>query len=443
MHSSKEDLVQLVQESAHSLQKLPEDYGPLLNLLTDKSLILLGEATHGTREFYQARVDICKQLITHQGLNAIAIEGDWPCAYRVNRYLHWQGTDTHATEALGDFKRFPLWMWRNRVIVEFVEWLRKHNENLPLAEQVGFYGLDMYSLYESIAAVLEYLDLVDPEAAQEARQYYACLDHSSGQPQYGYPLSSGHQPSCAAEVIQVLVNLCAHRLIYANARDQQAEDEQFQAEQNARLVQSAESYYRQMFDSRVNTWNLRDSHMLETLQQLHRHLSQRLAKPARIAIWEHNSHVGDARATYMDPRGQHNLGQLTRQAFGKLCALIGFTTYAGTVTAASAWDGPAERKRVRNALPNSVEDIFHRTALPRFFLPLKGEVARAFQALRMERAIGVLYLPQSERSSHYFPCRLGDQFDAIVHFDITQALEPLDPTSEWITGEEDTYPFGL
>lgn len=434
-------LENIIGNSAVVLDELPRDYTPLLRKLATKSFILLGEATHGTQEFYQARVEITKRLIIDHGLNAIAIEGDWPSAYRVNRYVRWQGTDPNANEALSDFKRFPLWMWRNTVILEFAEWLREHNQGLPSEQQVGFYGLDMYSMYESIAAVLEYLDQVDPDAAREARERYGCLDHS-GSERYGYNVTLGRRPSCEGEVINQLLALRNRSMSYAKEGDQVAEDDQFQAEQNARLVHSAEQYYRQMFDQRVNTWNLRDSHMIETLNNLHRHLSRRLDQPARIAVWEHNSHVGDARATYMGDRDQHNLGQLAREQYGDDCALIGFTTYKGTVTAASDWDGPAQRKRVRTALANSVEELFHRTQLKRFFLPMEGQVALRLKQPLLERAIGVLYLPQSERSSHYFPCRVSEQFDAILHFDETHALEPLDPTSEWIEGERGTFPFG-
>ncbi len=443
MLDTKKDIVSLVQKSAHKLEQFPEDYSTLLKLCEKKSFILLGEATHGTYEFYQARCEITKQLILHHGLNFIAIEGDWPSAYRVNRYVRGQGVDINANEALGDFKRFPLWMWRNTVILDFVEWLRKYNENLPATRQVGFYGLDMYSLYESVAAVLEYLDQVDPEAGLKAREYYSCLDHAGDRSHYGYALQSTLQSSCKNDVIRVLVDLRQRSMAYANERDILSEDEQFQAEQNARLIQSAEGYYRQMFNSRANTWNLRDSHMFETLNNLYQYISYRLKAPAKIAVWEHNSHIGDARATYMRSIGQHNVGQLVRQSYADECKLVGFTTYTGTVTAASNWDGPAECKKVRKSLPNSVEDIFHRANLSQFLLIMQDNVARAFEDLYIERAIGVLYLPQSERTSHYFSCRPAIQFDAILHFDETAAIEPLDSTSVWITGEENTFPFSV
>lgn len=436
----------VIRQTAKPLKDLPADYAPLIKMVSQKSFVLLGEATHGTEEFYQARVDISKRLILDHGLNAIAIEGDWPAAARVNRYIRGQGFDTNANQALSDFKRFPLWMWRNTVMLEFVEWLREHNRELPVPEQVGFYGLDMYSMYESIAAVLQYLDQLDPEAAKEARVRYSCLEHLSQEQHYGYGVSLGRQKSCEEEVVQQLMALREQTLAYSRLdstqdQNQQAEDEHFEAEQNARLVTTAESYYRTMFDDRLNTWNLRDSHMMETLDNLHQHLSGRLTRPARIAVWEHNSHLGDARATDMNLRGEHNLGQLARARYGNACAIIGFTTYAGTVTAASNWDGPAERKRVRAAMPDSVEDVFHRTQLKDFFLPLAGRVAQHLRQSRWQRAIGVIYLPQQELASHYLRGRMADQFDAVVHFDETRAVEPLDPTSEWIAGERGTYPF--
>jgi len=444
-----DDLIYSIRSAATALGNAPQD-GSAVNIsalmkdLTDKYFVLLGEATHGTREFYQARVEITKRLIIDHGITAIAIEGDWPSAARVNRYVRRQGVDANANEALSDFTRFPLWMWRNTVLLDFVIWLRRHNEGLPLTQQVGFYGLDMYSMYESVAAVLEYLDRVDPDAAADARAAYACLDRLGSERHYGYGVSLGKRASCEEEVVRQLMSLREAGLMYAREGNVLAEDDQFEAEQNARLIQSAESYYRQMFDRRVNTWNLRDSHMLDTLDHLHRHLTRRLQRPAKIVVWAHNSHVGDARATYMGERSQHTLGQLTRERYGSdACALLGFTTYTGTVTAASDWDGPAERKRVRPALTDSLEAVFHRTGLARFYLPLTGDIAQIFRRPRLQRAIGVLYLPESERASHYYECRLNEQFDAIVHIDQTHALEPLDPTSEWVAGEQATYPFNV
>lgn len=440
--------IDLITQSAILINQNPlnagaREFAPLINMLKNKSFVLLGEATHGTHEFYEARVEITKCLIIDHGLNAIAIEGDWPSAYRVNKYIRWQGTDKNANEALSDFKRFPMWMWRNTVMQDFIIWLRKHNEGLPANKQVGFYGLDMYSMYDSVNAVLEYLDKVDPAAARAARERYGCLDHVGNERHYGYGVTLGQHPSCEDDVVAQLMELREHSMRYVKEGDEISEDDQFQAEQNAHLVKGAESYYRQMFDNWVNTWNLRDTHMIETLDDLHQYLSRRGDAPAKIAVWEHNSHLGDARATYMHRRGQHNVGQLVRECYGDDCVAIGFTTYKGIVTAASEWDGPAEIKEIRKAIPDSVEDIFHQTRLENFFVPLKGDIAKLFRKPRLERAIGVLYLPQTERESHYFECMLSDQFDAIIHYDVTTAIEPLDSTSAWASGERETYPFGV
>lgn len=436
-------LNEVIRSAAIPLDDTAPDYTELLQSVKDKDFILLGEASHGTHEFYAARVEISKQLILEHGLTAIAVEGDWPSAERVNRFIRWQGVDVNANEALSDFKRFPLWMWRNTVMLDFVIWLREHNQDLPTDQQVGFYGLDMYSMYESIAAVLEYLDQVDPEAGAKARERYECLDHTSNERDYGYGVILGQRPSCEDEVVEQLLALRERSMTYGQAGDPVSEDEHFKAEQNARLVHSAEGYYRQMFDPRVNTWNLRDNHMIETLDNLHRHLSERIQHPAKIAVWEHNSHLGDARATYMAERGQHNVGQLARERYGDRCAIIGFTTYTGNVTAASNWDGPAQRKRVRPALQDSIEQVLHCTDLQQFYLPLKGDVAQHLRKPRLERAIGVLYLPESERASHYFHCVVPDQFDGIVHFDETHALEPLDASSQWVKGEAATFPYNV
>lgn len=443
MTEVKTNVTDVIREAAKPLRGSSSDYDELLKMTRDKHFILLGEASHGTHEFYEARVEATKRLIQEQGLNAIAIEGDWPSVYRVNRYVRGSGPDQSVNEALSDFRRFPLWMWRNTVIHDFVKWLRDYNAKQKPIEQVGIYGLDMYSLYESIAAVLEYLERVDPEAATEARARYECLDDVANEKRYGYGVHLGRLPSCEDDVVAQLKAIRENAADYLQKDGMIAEDEQFQAERNAQLVTSAEQYYRNMFSSRVSTWNMRDTHMSETLEALHQHLSQQREEPAKIAVWAHNSHLGDARATGMGDRNEHNLGQLSRERYGDDALLVGFTTYTGTVTAASDWDGPAERKRVRPALPDSHEKQMHEVGLENFFLPLRGEVAQAMRRASLERAIGVLYLPETERMSHYFRARLADQFDALFHFDTTAALQPLDAVSEWQKSEQETYPFGL
>src|SRR5438105_5108520 len=393
-----------VKKALHSLRGDARDYDPLLKLIHEARFCLLGEATHGTQEFYRERAEITKRLIKEKGFTAVAVEADWPDAFRVNRYVRGLSDDKNANEALGGFKRFPTWMWRNTVVLDFVEWLREYNSSIPAsAAKVGFYGLDLYSLYTSIEAVLNYLNQIDPEAAKRARYRYSCFEHFGEDTQaYGYAASFGIAESCEREVIGQLLEMRRRAADYASRDGRVAQDEFFFAEQNARLIKNAEAYYRTMFRGRVESWNLRDRHMAETLDALVGHLNAQ-GQPAKVAVWEHNSHLGDARATYMADYGELNVGQLVREHYGPEAVLIGFTTYTGTVTAASDWGGPAERKRVRPALGNSYEDLFHQQALGNFLLTLKdGPAATALREPRLERAIGVIYLPQTERASHYF-----------------------------------------
>jgi len=391
------------------------------------------------------RAEITQRLIEEKGFSAIAVEADWPDAYRVNRYVRGLSADRNAVDSLDDFQRFPVWMWRNHEIVRLVDWLRTYNRARSEAEQIGFYGLDLYSLYNSISSVVAYLETVDSEAAQRARERYACFDHATGEAQqYGYNVLFRSHPNCEQEAIQQLQELRARRSELLQATGLVAIDEQFAAEQNAVVVQNAEAYYRAMFGRTENTWNLRDQHMSDTLDALRRHLG-RSGRSAKIVVWAHNSHIGDASATDRSQRGEHNLGQLSRQRYGEDCRLIGFTTYSGTVTAASNWDSPAEHKRVRPALRGSCEDLLHAVAIPEFFLDLQHEsiVERLRQSM-LQRFIGVIYLPQTERQSHYYYARLADQYDALFHFDHSRALEPLDRTAEWKLGAmPETYPSGL
>ncbi|MFL6208732.1 MAG: erythromycin esterase family protein [Pyrinomonadaceae bacterium] len=448
MSNANSDLsTDAISKAARPLTGAERDYEPLLQLVGAARFCLLGEATHGTDEFYRERAEITKRLITEKGFTAVAVEADWPDAFRVNRYVRGLSADKNANEALGGFRRFPTWMWRNTVVLDFVEWLRAYNDALPAnAQRVGFYGLDLYSLYTSIEAVLGYLQKVDPEAAKRARYRYACFEHFGENTQaYGYAASFGMAEPCEREVVTQLVELRRRAADYASRDGRVARDEFFFAEQNARLVKNAEEYYRTMFRGRVESWNLRDRHMAETLDALVAHLNAQ-GQEARVAVWEHNSHLGDARATYMADYGELNVGQLVRERYGRESVLVGFTTHTGTVTAASDWDEPAERKRVRPALPGSYEALFHETELPKFLLTLRdgGQVADALRGPRLERAIGVIYLPQTERQSHYFDARLSEQFDAVIHLDETRALEPLERHTLWETGEPpETFPTGM
>jgi erythromycin esterase-like protein len=435
--------ISLVRQAAYPLTGAPSDYDPVLDLAGDARFVLLGEASHGTHEFYRHRAQITKRLIEEKGFDAVAVEADWPDAYRINKFVRGQGEDADAIDSLTGFQRFPTWMWRNADVLDFVGWLRNHNERHP-EKKAGFYGLDLYSLYASIRAVLDYLDKVDPAAAGRARHRYACFEHFGEDTQaYGYAASRGLSKTCEDEAFGQWLEMCRRAGDLSRRNGRVLPDAFFFAEQNARLIKNAEEYYRSMFGSRISSWNLRDNHMADTLDALSRHLD---AKSSRIVVWAHNSHLGDARATEMGEQGELNLGQLVRQRYEKDAVLIGFTTFTGTVTAASEWDAPAERKRVRPALPESYEALFHKTGIPNFMLQLRdaGEITLALQEPRLERAIGVIYLPGSERVSHYFHARLAGQFDAIFHLDTTRAVEPLERVAEWTSGEvPETYPSAL
>jgi len=409
--------------------------------------VLLGESTHGTHEFYEERARITRWLIENEGFSAVAVEADWPDAYRVNRYVTGTGGDSSAEESLRSFRRFPTWMWRNQVVLDFVAWLREHNERRPEPDRVGFYGLDLYSLYASMQQVIDYLEQVDPEAATRAKERYACFDHYREDARtYAYAAAFGAGESCETEAIEQLMDL--HRTAFERARrdGMSAEDERFHAEQNARTVKSAEEYYRTMVQGQVASWNLRDTHMADTLDQLAGHLLRRRGEPAKIVVWAHNSHVGDARATELKMRGELSLGQLVRERHPGNCFLLAFTTYQGTVTASDAWGAPAERKVVRPALPDSTEDLLHEAGEAAFLLDLRGgsPAAGALSLTRLERAIGVVYLPATERQSHYLRARIADQFDAVVHIDHTRAVEPLEPPAGRDRGDlHDTYPHAV
>ncbi|HZR98046.1 MAG TPA: erythromycin esterase family protein [Chloroflexota bacterium] len=445
--ATSSELADTLRAAAQPLTGAAHDYDRLLDRVGDRRLVLLGEGSHGTHEFYQARADITRRLIAEKGFTAVAVEADWPDAYRVNCYVRGLGHDASATEALDGFRRFPTWMWRNTVVCEFVEWLRAHNAALgPSGWPVGFYGLDLYSLYTSIEAVIRYLERVDPAAAARARESYACFEQFGEDSQaYGWATGFGLARSCQEDVVQQLVDLQRHAADYLRRDGQMAEDEYFYAQQNARLVRDAEEYYRMMGRGRVSSWNLRDCHMADTLDALVAHLT-RATPHAKIVVWAHNSHLGDARATELGERGELNLGQVARVRYDDHALLVGFTTYEGTVTAASDWDAPAERKQVRPGLPGSYEALFHELGLPRFLLAWRDDDPAALALLgpRLERAIGVIYRPETERQSHYFDARLAEQFDAVLHFDTTTAVEPLERTAGWESGEvPETFPTAV
>jgi erythromycin esterase-like protein len=436
---ARTQLIDSIREAAYLVGGTRRDYDPLLEMADGARFVLLGEATHGSHELYRERGRITQRLIREHGFNGVVLEADWPDVDRANRWAQGRSDDGAASEALGGFRRFPSWMWRNSAVLEFLSWLRGHNDESRHPAAL-FHGMDLYNLCASMDAVVRYLDRRDPEAADRARRRYACFEmpgRDDDGPAYGHATRFGGIGPCENHALQ---QLCELQRRSAGALD----PELFPAEQNARLVRNAEVYYRAMFGSRISTWNLRDRHMAETLEAIASYL-QRRDGYARLVVWAHNSHLGDARATAMGDQGELNVGQIVRERHGEESLLVGFTTYEGTVTAADDWGGRPERMAVRPALPDSVEELFHDVALPRFFLPLRG-AGEALGELRepmLERAIGVVYRPETERYSHYFEARVASQFDAVVHVDRTRAVEPLERSQVWTAEPPGTYPSAL
>lgn len=431
-----------LRAARHFITDSDRDYDALLALIGDARIVCIGEASHGTHEFYRERARITKRLIDEKGFHAVAVEADWPDAYRVNRYVRAMSDDRDAQTALEGFKtRFPVWMWRNTEVLEFVEWLRIFNDSSE--HKVGFYGVDLYSLFSSIEAVIHYLEKVDPEGAKRARQRYACFDHFGDEAQaYGYAAAFGISQTCEDEVVNQLTELQKRAADLANRDGHIPPDEFFYAEQNARLVANAEEYYRSMFGGRISSWNLRDRHMAETIDALAAHLGP----GSKLVIWEHNSHLGDARFTEMGQQGELNVGQLVRERYDDAARLIGFSTYTGSVTAADEWDGPAKRKSVRPGLRDSYEALFHEIGTEPYYFTFRDNphVANQLAEPRLQRAIGVIYAPQTERQSHYFHAAVSHQFDAMIHIDTTTALRPLELVAPWHDGDlPETYPSGM
>jgi protein-L-isoaspartate(D-aspartate) O-methyltransferase len=409
------------------------DLGSLVERIGDARLVLLGESTHGTSEFYRMRARITRELIERHGFNLVTIEGDWPDAAQVHRWTRGASPNGHPPP----FERFPTWMWRNGETNDFVRWLRDWNGHVGPERQVGFHGLDLYSLYASVDAVLTYLDEVDPSAARAARERYGCLTPWQRDPTtYARAAATGRYRLCESEVVAMLQELLARRLDY----EQRDGERYLDAVQNARLVADAEQYYRTMYRGGHHSWNLRDRHMVETLQVL-------LAwhgENAKAVAWAHNSHVGDAEATEMGLQGQTNIGSLARGWLGDAAFNVGFGTDRGTVAAASDWGGPLEIKTLRPARPDSYEAMCNATGIPGFLLhlrePEREEVRGELAGPHLERAVGVVYRPETELQSHYFQASLPAQFDAWIWFDETRAVEPLSRPSRAATGAP-AFPF--
>lgn len=449
--------VDAVRRYAMPLSGAPTDFDALLRRVGDAHFVLIGEASHGTHEFYRIRAEITKRLIRDKGFTAVAVEADWPDAYRINRFVRGRGEDPDATEALGGFRRFPQWMWRNADVLDFVGWLRTWNDSVDDSRRrAGFYGLDLYSMRASMQAVVDYLRQVDPDAARRAETRYGCFRHFGGDmTDYALATSSGEAISCEAEVVAQLMELHRNAGEYVRRDGRFDPDAVFYVEQNARVVRNAEQYYRAMIRGGVGSWNLRDKHMAATLDTLVHHLQTPRRQP-RIVVWAHNSHLGDARWTEMSARGETNVGELVRVRHAHDVVNIGFTTWSGTVTAASDWGEPARRKAVRPGLPGSYEALLHEaamggeSAMRNFMLVFdenhhtRDELRHALDGPMLERAIGVIYRPDTERQSHYFNAYLPRQFDVVLHYDTTRAVEPLERSARWTRGDApETYPSAL
>jgi erythromycin esterase-like protein len=433
---------------AAKVEPLPEiddpAFGRLFDRFGDARVVLLGEASHGTSEFYRARAAITRWLVERRGFSIVALEADWPDARVLDARVRHRPRPAGAKDA---FARFPTWMWRNREFDQFLEWLADHNRLRPASARAGIYGLDLYNLSASMRAVVDYLDRVDPEAASIARERYGCLTPWADEPaRYGRMTLSGRYAGCEQPVTAMLTEMLSRTLDGAA----EEEDALLDATQNARLVRDAERYYRAMYYGAAESWNLRDTHMFETLEAL---LAAK-GPDARAVVWAHNSHVGDARATEMgQARGELNIGQLCRERWGAAARLLGFGTHAGTVACASDWDAPTEVKAVRPGLPDSHERLAHEAGIvagtDRFLLDLRpgvhDDLRAALAEPRPERFIGVVYRPETERLSHYADARLPEQFDAWVWFDETTAVAPLPTRSreDHEAGDEETWPFGL
>jgi erythromycin esterase-like protein len=422
--------VNLIKKSAHSISGNPRDYDPLIKMIGDARFVLLGEATHGTHEFYRERALITKRLIEEKGFDAVVIEADWTDAFRANEFVHSASKDQTAEQSLSGFTRFPQWMWRNTDFRDLVASIRLYNNSAkPEISRVGIYGMDLYGLSESAEEVVQYLRQVDPEAGNRAAKRYSCFAGYNDKPeQYGYDVSRDGKKSCEKQALEQFREIENRFNNWLSMKNRQRDEELFSAYQNARVVKNGEAYYRLSYKGNFSTWNLRDSHMAETLQALTQYLDAVGNAKSKVVVWAHNTHQGDARMTEMGEAGELNVGHLMRQAHDGDSVLVGFTTYAGEVIAASEWGEKGQRMKVRPAISGSYSRLFHETGIPNFLLIFRGNesLTRELSRPRLQRAIGVIYKPETERQSHYFDARISKQFDAVIHFDVTNPVKPLD-----------------
>ena len=431
-------LPELIRSAVEPLPDIDDPaFGAMFDRYGDARVVLLGEASHGTSEFYRARAAISRRLIERHGFSIVAVEADWPDAATIDRYVR------HREKREGEmraFERFPTWMWRNAEVDDFIRWLRRHNGARSYEQMAGFYGLDLYNLNASMRAVIDFLEKEDPEAAKIARRRYGCMEPWADNPAtYGRMAIFEGYARCEIPVMEMMRDLMKRNFEGLSAEC----DEWLDAAANARLVKNAEAYYRVMYEGAEESWNLRDTHMFETLNQL----LEAKGPDSKAIVWAHNSHIGNAAHTDMGKRrGELNIGQLCKERFDAKARLIGFGTHTGTVAAADDWDMPMQVKRVRPSLEGSYERMSHDSEVSRFLLDLRAEeigrdINEALMEARLERFIGVIYRPETERWSHYSECVLPRQFDGWVWFDETEAVTPL--PGEMRPGEEETYPFGL
>lgn len=442
--------ITLIKKNLQPLTGQKSDYDSLMKMAEKTRFVFIGDSTHGTKEFYKMRAEFTKRLIKEQNFTAVAIEGDWADTYHVNRYINGGNQDSCATKALENFGRFPTWMWQNQEVLSFIKWLRSYNKNEDAA--IRFYGLDLYGMNSSVGAVIDYLDKIDEKAAARARHRYSCLDNFAA----AKPKLEAINESCEEQILLQLIDLRKNAFEYIKrdgfsdkekfSSEEFAGEEFFCAEQNALLVKDAQKYYRSLYRGESSSWNLRDFHMANSLEEIAMHLERIYKKPGKVVVWAHNSHIGDARATEMIGQEELNLGQIMRERHGKETLLVGLLTYQGAVSAASNWDMPVESKILTTALKGSIEHIFHETEVANFVLNFRDneDLKQHLNFPLLQRFVGVIYLPQIERLSHYCYASISRQFDALIYLDKTSAVEPLKVQHHWRPGElDETYPSGL
>ncbi len=414
-----------------------DDLAPLYNRIGDARIVMLGEASHGTNEYYTWRAQITKKLIEEKGFNLIAVEGDWPDCYRLNRYIkNYHGSGSNAFDVLKQFNRWPTWMWANWEMVALAEWLQQHNKDLPLHKKTGFYGLDVYSLWESMESIMQYLKKTDPGALEIAEEAYQCFEPYRREEGSSYARASQFVPElCQDEVVHLLREI-QNRLPLYNSDPENV----FSAEQNALVMVNAEKYYRSMVKGGPHSWNVRDKHMADTLERLLKFHGE----DSKIIVWEHNTHIGDARATDMTDEGMYNIGELARlQHNDRGVVLVGFGSYKGTVMAGNHWGANMQRMKMPPAIKDSWEYLLHKAGAQDKLLLMDDFMNDTFMESHIgHRAIGVVYNPEYEKYGNYVPSILPFRYDAFIYIDETNALNPLhiQPDGHQVP---ETYPFGV